>query len=190
MEHPVKIKIACALALILASNAAFAGTAATAVTAPADKPTEASLHHLLDVMQAHQTVDAMGQQMDAMFGGYMGKLLEGKHLNAKQAEIMEKSRARLTDTFKTMMSWEAMEPMYLKVYAETFTQKEIDGMTAFYETPVGHSMIEKMPLVVKNTMVIMQKQMEGLMPKIQQIAKETADEIKAEAAAEEKGKSG
>jgi len=182
MEHPVKIKIACALTLILASNAVFAGTA------PADKPTEASLHHLLDVMQAHQSVDAIRQQMDTMFGGYMSKLLDGKQLNAKQAEIMARSRTRLTDTFKGMLSWESMEPMYLKVYAETFTQKEIDGMTAFYETPVGHSMIEKMPLVVKNTMVIMQKQMEGLVPKIQQIAKETADEIKAEAAAE--GKSG
>jgi uncharacterized protein len=66
------------------------------------------------------------------------------------------------------------------VYADTFTQKEIDGMTAFYASPVGHAVIQKMPLVLTNSMAEMQKRMGTLFPKVQQIAKETAEEIKAQ----------
>lgn len=183
----MNIKLACALTLVLAANAAFAGTDATTSAA---RPTDASLHHMLDVMQAHKLVDSMREQTDAIFTGYMNKLLEGKSLNARQTEIMGKSRARMVETLTGMLSWDVMEPVFLKVYAETFTQKEIDAMTAFYSSPTGHSVIEKMPLVMQNSMVAMKKQMDSVLPRIQQIAKETADEIKAEAAGEEKGKSG
>jgi hypothetical protein len=163
-------------------------TSTPPTVAPADRASDASLHRLLEVQQARKIVETMSQQMDVVFTNSLNQMLAGKHLNPKQQEVVDKSRIKMRDLFKDVMSWEVMEPLYMKVYADTFTQKEIDGMTAFYSSPVGHAVIQKMPLVLTNSMAEMQKRMGTLFPKVQQIAKETAEEIKAEKDAD--GKAG
>ena len=193
----MKFAPTCLFTLLLGSSPLFAAQQATVIqdttstppaVAPADRASEASLHRLLEVQQARKIVETMSQQMDVVFTNSLNQMLAGKHLNAKQQEVIDKSRIKMRDLFKDVMSWEVMEPLYMKVYADTFTQKEIDGMTAFYSSPVGHAVIQKMPLVLTNSMQEMQKRMGTLFPKVQQIAKETAEEIKAEKDAD--GKAG
>jgi hypothetical protein len=193
----VKFAPACLFTLLLGSSPLFAAQQATVIqdvtstpptVAPADRASDASLHRLLEVQQARKIVETMSQQMDVVFTNSLNQMLAGKHLNPKQQEVVDKSRIKMRDLFKDVMSWEVMEPLYMKVYADTFTQKEIDGMTAFYSSPVGHAVIQKMPLVLTNSMAEMQKRMGTLFPKVQQIAKETAEEIKAEKDAD--GKAG
>lgn len=193
----MKFAPACLFTLLLGSSPLFAAQQATVIqdvtstpptVAPADRASDASLHRLLEVQQARKIVETMSQQMDVVFTNSLNQMLSGKHLNAKQQEVVDKSRIKMRDLFKDVMSWEVMEPLYMKVYADTFTQKEIDGMTAFYSSPVGHAVIQKMPLVLTNSMAEMQKRMGTLFPKVQQIAKETAEEIKAEKDAD--GKAG
>jgi len=194
----VKFTRACLLTLLLRSMPIFAATDVpqsqiiedTTYVAPADRASDESLHRLLEVQQARKIVETMSQQMDAVYTRSLNQMLSGEHLNAKQQEVMNKSRARMADLFKDVMNWDVMEPLYMKVYADTFTQKEIDGMTAFYSTPVGHAVILKMPLVLRNSMAEMQRRMGGLIPRIQQIAKETAEEVKAQNRAGTDGKSG
>ena len=78
----------------------------------------------------------------------------------------------------------------MKVYAETFTQSEIDAMTFFYSSPAGHAVMVKLPLVAKNSMAAMQEQMKSLVPQLQQMAKETAEQVKAQDAGTAKRKAG
>jgi hypothetical protein len=78
-------------------------------------------------------------------------------------------------------------PIYLKIYADSFSQAEVAGMLSFYRSPVGHAVVQKLPLVMQNTMTSMQQRMAALVPKIQQLAQEPAAEIKAQNAA---GKTG
>src|SRR5262249_25739420 len=112
--------------------------------------------------------------------------LEGKDLTAEQKEEIEARRQKLAGLVKQMLSWESMEQMYLKVYGETFTQQEIDGMTAFYSSPTGHAVVAKLPLAMKNSMLHMQQRMQSMIPQIQQLAKEAADGVKAQDAAKKK----
>jgi hypothetical protein len=65
------------------------------------------------------------------------------------------------------MDWQKLKPEYVKLYAEVFTEEEIEGMVAFYKTPAGHAMIEKMPALLSKSMEIGQRQMAGIMPEIQ-----------------------
>jgi hypothetical protein len=186
----VKFAPACLFTLLLGSSPLFAAqqqatviqdtTSTPPTVAPADRASDESLHRLLEVQQARKIVEAMSQQMDAVFAGTLNQMLGAEHLNAKQQEVVNKARIKYRDLFKDILNWEVMEPLYIKVYGDTFTQKEIDGMTAFYASPVGHAVIQKMPLVLANSMAEMQKRMGGLVPRIQQIAKETAEEIKAQ----------
>jgi hypothetical protein len=67
-------------------------------------------------------------------------------------------------------SWDKLKPTYIAIYQETFDQEEIDGLVAFYKSPVGTSMVNKMPVVMQKSMVGMQarlqpmfKRMKGMM---------------------------
>ncbi len=64
------------------------------------------------------------------------------------------------------MSWAKMKPQYVLLYVETFDQDEVDGLLAFYATPAGQAMINKMPIVMQKSMTMMQSQMQVVMPKM------------------------
>jgi len=174
----VKFAVTSVLTLFLAAGTAFAQEATT--VAPEFKASEESIHHLLDVMQSKTIVETMSQQVDGMYAGMVNKLLDGKDLTPEQQKQIQARGAKARDLASQMLSWDSMERLYMKVYSETFTQSEIDGMTAFYASPAGHAVIMKMPLAVKNTMVVMQERMKSLVPQLQQMAKETAEQVKAE----------
>ena len=57
------------------------------------------------------------------------------------------------------MSWAKMKPQYVRLYVETFDQDEVDGLLAFYATPAGQAMINKMPIVMPKMMGVMQDSM-------------------------------
>ena len=59
-----------------------------------------------------------------------------------------------------------MRPIYLGIYRETFDQAEIDGLIAFYRSPIGQSFVRKMPAVVQRSMAVTQTQMQVVMPKL------------------------
>jgi uncharacterized protein len=54
------------------------------------------------------------------------------------------------------MTWDKLRPVYVQIYQESFTQEEIDGLIAFYESPAGFAFVEKMPFVMQKSMSIMQ----------------------------------
>ena len=184
----MRFAVISVLTLFLAAGTAFAQEATT--VAPEFKASEESIHHLLDVMQARNIVQTMSQQVDALYAGMVNKLLDGKDLTPEQQKQIQARGTKARELVSQMLSWDSMERLYLKVYSETFTQSEIDGMTAFYASPAGHAVIVKMPLAVKNSMASMQEQMKSLVPQLQQMAKETAEQIKAEDAGTSKRKTG
>jgi len=52
------------------------------------------------------------------------------------------------------------------VYAKYFTQDDIRGMLAFYESPVGKKMIQTMPAVVQDSMAVGQRWGQTVMPRV------------------------
>jgi len=72
-----------------------------------------------------------------------------------------------------------LEPVYIKLYEDSFSQAEIDGLAAFYRSPTGKAVVLKVALVMQNLMTLVQQRMARLIPKIQQMAQETASQIKA-----------
>ncbi len=69
--------------------------------------------------------------------------------------------------------------MYTRIYMESFTQDEVDGMLAFYATPAGQALIKKMPVAMQKTMEAMQQMMGPMMQKLQAIQSESIAELQA-----------
>ena len=65
------------------------------------------------------------------------------------------------------------------IYRNTFSQAEVDGMLGFYRSPAGQAVIAKMPLVMQNTMQSMQGRMAVMMPRIQELQRDTVARLRA-----------
>jgi len=171
----------------LALSTAVSGRAAETAAQAQSPPSEESVRHLLEVTQAKKILETLSTQMDTTFDAMLQKQLQGENLSATQKKSLETRRKAAEGMIKELLSWESMERLYLKVYRDSFTQAEVDGMAAFYASPAGQAVIAKLPLVVKNTMTEMQLRMQQMVPKLQQMAKEAAEEVKAQEAAKTAG---
>jgi hypothetical protein len=65
-------------------------------------------------------------------------------------------------------SWEALKPDFLKIYAANFSEEEIEGLAKFYQSPLGQTMIRKMPAVLEQSMALTQQRLQTMIPRMQQ----------------------
>lgn len=63
-----------------------------------------------------------------------------------------------------------LRPELVKAYAETFTDEELDGMVAFYETPAGKATVTKIPAINVRMSGLIQTEINALGPEINKIA--------------------
>jgi uncharacterized protein len=160
-----------------AQSTPTAPTAPAATTPAADRPSDDSIRQLLQIQKAQSMLEQVSKQMDATFTAMINKQLENQTLSDDDKQRIEAARERLKALTGKMLTWENMEPMYLKIYGDSFSQSEVDSMIAFYSSPAGQAVVAKLPLVAQNTMTAMLQQMKTVMPQAQQIAKDTATAI-------------
>lgn len=164
-----------AKALLSLSTLLFISAAsATAADAP---PSDESLRTLFEVSKVKSLLDNISGQMNGMMKSTMDQAIAGQPSTPKQDQAIANYQERMAAIMREELSWTKLEPMYLKVYRNTFTQSEIDGMIVFYQTPAGEAMINKMPQVMQQTMTEMQGQMGPIMEKMQRLQSQLMHEV-------------
>ncbi|HLX79499.1 MAG TPA: DUF2059 domain-containing protein [Burkholderiales bacterium] len=149
---------------------------ATAMAAPAS---ESSIKQLLAVTQAQKLLDGSRAQVDAIMNNDVQQSLNGKTPNAKQQQVIDNMKNRMIAAVQGELGWEKLEPIFLRLYRDTFTEEEIGGMLSFYKTPTGQAVINKMPLLMQNVLTEVQKMSTGLSSQMQKIQQDFAAEMKA-----------
>ena len=157
---------------VCASQAAYAQDA---------KPAEASVRQLFEVMHSSNLLDAYLTQIDGTVRASMQQALAGQQLNAKQKKILEDMGREIGSLVKAELNWPAIEPVMIEVYRNTFSQHEVDGMLTFYRSEVGQAVIAKLPTAMQKSMTSIQGHVKTLTPKIVQLEKDTAAQLKAAA---------
>jgi len=147
---------------------------------PAATPTEASVKQLLEVAQSHKLVDSVMLQMESLMQQTIVEATKGKPIPAKLQKNIDQRHDELVALMKELLDWKKIEPMYVRIYQQTFTQPEVDGMIAFYKTPAGQAVIGKMPMAMQTTIDEMQGLMGPAMQKLQQTQLDIVAELKAE----------
>ena len=154
------MKPVCALALAVLVGA---------LLAPAQQPSkEAKIEQLLSAMNADATVNQILDQIKTMAASQIPA-----GATPEQAAKAQETQARILDLVRSRISWEKMRPEYVKMYSEIFSDEEISGMLAFYQSPAGRGMLQKMPLVIKQSLEIAQARMAELSPEIERIVRES-----------------
>ena len=152
-------------------------TASTcAVAAPAS---EATIKELLTITEARKLLDGMKGQIDSMMTSAIQQSLAGKPATPKQQEAITKMKDHMVALVQNELSWEKLEPMYIRLYSESFTEDEIGGMLEFYKTPSGQAVTRKLPMLMQKMMLEMRTMTSGMMPKMQSIQEEFIADMKA-----------
>ena len=157
-------RIGLSLALLFAfSPLAIAQTAAQPPAA--ESASAADVDRLLQAMDMKTMMAGMMQQMQ----GAQEKMLT----DAFGADLDEAKRARMQEAMATSstiiqkhLSWEALEPVVRKVYAQVFSKREVQAMTAFYVSPEGASILKKSPQAMALTMQEIQPAMLAAMQEV------------------------
>src|SRR5438105_3243186 len=129
--------------LIILSIGALAGLV-NAADAP---PSEASIKELLEVTHARQMIGTLMQQMDGIMKAAMEQVTQGQTPSSDIQKTYDKARADVMTALKEQFTWEKLLPMYVRIYQKSLTQKEVDGIVAFYKTPAGQALLNKLPEV-------------------------------------------
>ena len=161
---------------------------AAALCAPAfaadPPPSEASVRELLAVTEAKQLIDNSMSQIDAAIQNGVKQSLQGRELTPEQEKIFDDMRANLLVIFSEEFTWAKLEPTFVDVYRRSLSQSEVDGMIAFYKTDAGRAVIAKMPVIMQNSMQMVQNQLGGMMPRIQQVQREAVEKLEKTTAPE------
>jgi len=142
-------------------------------------PSDASLKKLLEVAQAHQTLDALKGQLDSMMQNIFQQVTAGQKVTPEMQKSFDQGRAEASAMFNEIMTWEKMEPIYLRIYRKSLSQSEVDGLIAFYQTPAGQAMIHKLPVIMQNSMAEVGQLMGPMMKRAEQMQKELMAEAQA-----------
>jgi len=160
---------------ILLAMALMASVPAFAQSPP---PSEASVRELLEVTNGKSVLEGAWNQLDGLMEKAMKDAIGNKPVTAKQEKIMAAMRAETVELIRSEMSWDKMEPMYIRQYSQTFSQAEIDGMLAFYKSDAGKAVTAKMPQLVQILMQDVLSLLQGTMPKIRAISDKYIEQIK------------
>ena len=140
--------------------------------------TAASVERLFAAMNVERSIGATYAMMDNMMKQSMAQALPANP-TPEQRRAAEAARASFNAVMREEVSWEKMKPDLVRTYSETFTEAEVLGIVAFYESPAGQAFVNKMPQLMQKSMALSQERMKVLIPRMKAAVEKAALEAKA-----------
>jgi len=72
------------------------------------------------------------------------------------------------------LNWEKLRPQFVKAYADTYTEEEMDGIISFFKSPAGQAWISKVPEVNGRAVKISQEAMQEAQAQIRKLTEQAA----------------
>lgn len=108
--------------------------------------------------------------LQAMLEGQMG------------SELPPDVQTMMKQFFAEHFSAEVMEPGFIRLYTELFTEDELRAFTAFYRTPAGQRMAELTPQIDVRSSELSMEAMEVAMPALMEMIAEAMEKEEAQGA--------
>ena len=156
------------LTISLALSGAFLGARAQ------ENTKTAKIEELLKQTNAEAMSQQMYGQIRAMTTRQLNTMSGSEEAKAAAAQAIDKIMTEL----QNRLSWAKMKPEYVRLYDEVYSDEEITGILAFYKSAAGQAFVKKMPILITKSMEISQRQMSDLMPELQRITREAAQNSK------------
>ncbi|HTQ29571.1 MAG TPA: DUF2059 domain-containing protein [Opitutaceae bacterium] len=184
------IRLFCLAPLLLVRALGADSTAPAAVPAPppaaADKAppavSPANVAEAEAVLKAMHYDDTLNRMLDQQKRAVISMTRQmAMRMNAPgtSPEEFEAFQQKAVDAAWAGIKTDEIHTDVARIYGEVFTKDELHDIAAFYGTPAGHAMVEKMPEVQQKIVAALMPRMMQVVPKIQQMAKDFAAERQA-----------
>jgi len=165
----MKCNVPVILALLLVAPAALADEASK--TAKAEE--------FLKVSKMDEILEkSMKIAMDSIKSGSLQQLLGASAPPPEVRKMIEELQEKTTVLLFNALSWEKLKPEYARLYTETYSEVELDGLIAFYKSPAGQALVAKSPGVMLKANEIAQRRMRAVQPQLQALMQEFSERIK------------
>ncbi len=74
----------------------------------------------------------------------------------------------ISQLIDAQLDWKALGPTIIDIYAQTFTEQELDVIVTFYKTPAGIALLDKMPQINDQVEQLAHSRLVILQPQIRQ----------------------
>ena len=124
-----------------------------------------------EMMRISQTDKVMKQVLDQMKSTVMSQVSKVDS-SPEARKASEETQQRILALLTERLSWDRAKPAFIKMYSETFTESEIEGILTFYKSPAGQAMLQKMPQLIQRSMAVGQQLVGDVSPDIQRIVED------------------
>jgi hypothetical protein len=104
-----------------------------------------SIDRLLADTKLEKLFDTMSTNVDQVMRRSMEASTQGQQLSPAQRRVIDATAAKFVQVMREEMTWDKMRPLYVQIYQESFTQEEIDGLIAFYESRQASRSLKRCP---------------------------------------------
>ena len=153
-----------------------------ALAAHAEPASEAAAQELLKVSQAESMLTAARANLEQQMRDTMDSMLAQEKLTPAQREAVTRGvPARVAELISKALDWPAVEKDMVQVYRDNFTEEEVAGQIVFYRSPVGQSVLNKMPAVMQQSTALAMRRMQTVLPQMKSVIEKALAEAKASA---------
>jgi uncharacterized protein len=139
-----------------------------------DASKNAKVEELFRVSHMDQLLQqALKAAMDQVKSGVIQQILGAKPPDKEAAAFQDKIAAIVTNA----LSWDKVKPAYIKLYAEAYTEDELDGIVAFYKSPAGQAMVKKTPDLMGKSMTTVQQMIGDAQPELRKAIEDYAAQV-------------
>jgi len=155
--------ICTAVALVCASGPVFADTASH----------NASAEAFLTLAHADKLGTPVYMQVQQMFAQH---LQQTKAPETKKT-LPENHHAKANAALDQAIGWNKLKPDMVKLYTTNFTESELKDLVAFYQSPLGKKVLEKMPQLTQQSAQMTQAKLESAGPVVNKLLAEITTQL-------------
>lgn len=124
------------------------------------------VEQLLVDMKMDSMMDSMYAQIEQMTMQMQQQL----GIKPDEQALFEEFTKESMQLMQQELGWDKLKQPIVDIYVKHYSDKEVADMVTFYQSESGRSMVEKMPAVMQESMMMTQSLAQGFMPKMQALS--------------------
>ncbi|MNJ60687.1 hypothetical protein D3C77_564400 [compost metagenome] len=94
----------------------------------------------------------------------------------KQA-VLERYQAKADALLEGAVGWETLKPDMIRLYTRHFSERELQELNAFYQSPLGRKVLDTMPALTAQSAQLAQARLESVVPDVNKLLEAMGKEL-------------
>jgi hypothetical protein len=100
-----------------------------------------------------------------------------EHPNKGKEALLERYQAKANASLDKVVGWDKLKPEMVQLYTRSFTEQELKDLNAFYQSPLGRKMMDKLPALTMDAAQLTQKRLMQAAPEVNKLLTELSAEL-------------